>query len=114
MLTDLSPREAAKFGAFADPRRREILASLAGGARSVAEIAREMPVSRPAVSQHLKVLMDAGLVKQRVVGTRHLYRLDPAGVGVIRDYLDSMWRLALDNFKSEAERAYRESKDQKS
>ena len=112
MLTIDSSTQASKFSALADPRRREIFESLVGGSRSVADIARGMPVSRPAVSQHLKVLMDAGLVQHRVAGTRHLYRIDPAGLGAIRDYLDAMWRLALVNFKQEAERAYQETKEQ--
>jgi DNA-binding transcriptional ArsR family regulator len=112
MLTIDSSVPASKFSALADPRRREIFESLVGGSRSVADIAREMPVTRPAVSQHLKVLMDAGLVRHRVAGTRHLYRIDPAGVGAIRDYLDALWRLALESFKQEAERAYSETKDQ--
>ncbi len=112
MLTITLDSRARQFSALAEPRRREILEALAEGASSVAEIARKMPVTRPAVSQHLKVLLEAGLVRQRVAGTRHLYRIDPAGVGEVRDYLDSMWREALDSFKQEAERAYRESREQ--
>lgn len=78
---------------------------LAGGPSSVAEVARRLPVSRPAVSQHLRVLKDAGLVTRRAEGTRHLYQLDPRGVAAMRDYLDSLWQTALDQFKSEAERS---------
>jgi DNA-binding transcriptional ArsR family regulator len=86
-----------------DPTRRAIFERLADGPRAVGDIARELPVSRPAVSQHLRVLKDAGLVRDRHVGTRRLYRLDPAGVGAIRAYFEELWTHALDAFKEAAE-----------
>jgi DNA-binding transcriptional ArsR family regulator len=91
------------FDALGDPTRRAIFERLAGGPRAVGEIARELPVSRPAVSQHLKVLKDAGLVAVRADGTRRLYQLDPKGVGALRDYFDAFWSHALAAFKAAAE-----------
>jgi DNA-binding transcriptional ArsR family regulator len=93
----------AGFTALADPTRRAIFERLAGGPRSVGELAAELPVSRPAVSQHLKVLKGAGLVDDRAQGTRRLYRIDPAGVGAMRDYLDGFWDQALTAFKAAAD-----------
>ncbi len=87
------------FSALGDPTRRAIFERLAGGPRSVGELAAELPVSRPAVSQHLKVLKAAGLVSDRAEGTRRLYRVDPGGVGAMRDYLDRFWDQALAAFK---------------
>ena len=86
-----------------DPTRRSIFERLADGPQAVGDIARGLPVSRPAVSQHLRVLKDAGLVRDRQVGTRRLYRLDPAGVGAIRSYFDQLWTHALAAFKDAAE-----------
>ena len=91
------------FSALSDPTRRTIFERLAGGPRSVGELAAELPVSRPAVSQHLKVLKDAGLVSDRAKGTRRLYRVDPGGVGAMRDYLDRFWDQALTAFKAAVE-----------
>jgi DNA-binding transcriptional ArsR family regulator len=71
---------------------------------AVGELARELPVSRPAVSQHLRVLKEAGLVADEATGTRRLYRVDPAGVLALRRYVDSFWDLALHEFKAAAER----------
>ena len=96
------------IAALGDIRRREIFEILASGPRPVGELARQLPVTRSAVSQHLLVLQKAGLVTHRVAGTRHLYQLDPQGIAGIREYLDSMWQKALDNFKAEAERAFAE------
>jgi DNA-binding transcriptional ArsR family regulator len=81
--------------ALADPTRRSIFELLGGGPRSVVDIARDVPVSRPAVSQHLKVLKDAGLVCVRSAGTRRIYALDPAGVAAARDYFSRFWTSAL-------------------
>jgi len=78
------------------------------GPRAVGEIASELPVSRPAVSQHLRVLKDAGLVTERREGTRRLYRLDPDGLGELRDYFDGFWTEALAGFKAAAERERRD------
>jgi DNA-binding transcriptional ArsR family regulator len=91
------------FEALGDPTRRAIFERLAGGPLAVGEIARGLPVSRPAVSQHLKILREAGLVAVRAQGTRRLYQLDPRGVGALRDYFDAFWSHALVAFKAAAE-----------
>jgi DNA-binding transcriptional ArsR family regulator len=93
--------------ALGDPTRRAIFERLRAEPLSVGEIAVELPVSRPAVSQHLRVLKEAGLVTERRNGTRRLYRLDPDGVGELRDYFDDFWTDALAAFKAEAERERR-------
>jgi DNA-binding transcriptional ArsR family regulator len=90
----------AGFTALGDPTRRGIFERLAQGGRPVGELARELPVSRPAVSQHLKVLKDAGLVIDRRAGSRRIYQLDPEGVGALRAYLDRFWTRALTAFKA--------------
>jgi DNA-binding transcriptional ArsR family regulator len=82
-----------------DPTRRAIIASLAERPRAVGELAAALPISRPAVSQHLKVLKDAGLVAERVAGTRRIYRLNPAGVAAMRDQLDTYWTRALAGYR---------------
>ena len=89
--------------ALGDPTRRKIFEQLRRGPRAVGEIADELPISRPAVSQHLRVLKEAGLVTQRRDGTRRLYRLDPDGLGEVRDYFDDFWSEALAAFKAAAE-----------
>jgi DNA-binding transcriptional ArsR family regulator len=91
------------MSALGDPTRRAIFELLAGGPRAVGEIANDLPVSRPAVSQHLKVLKDAGLVTDRADGDRRLYQLDPSGIGALRAYLDQFWNQALAAFKDAAE-----------
>jgi DNA-binding transcriptional ArsR family regulator len=92
------------FAALADPTRREIFERLARAPRAVGELANELPVSRPAVSQHLKVLKDAGLVVHRTEGTRNVYEIDPNGLGELRAWLDQFWAEALDAFKAEVEK----------
>lgn len=92
------------FLALADPTRRQVFERLAEGPRAVGELAEGLPVSRPAVSQHLKVLKAAGLVTDRADGARRVYRIDPAGLGQMRAWLDRFWDVALDAFKAEAER----------
>jgi DNA-binding transcriptional ArsR family regulator len=89
--------------ALGDPTRRAIFARLAEQPRAVGELARELPVSRPAVSQHLKVLKEAGLVLDRPVGNRRIYQLDPAGLEALRAQLDRFWTKALANYKAVAE-----------
>ncbi len=89
--------------ALGDPTRRAIFERLGEGPRAVGELASELPVSRPAVSQHLKVLKEAGLVVDTKHGTRRLYRLDPAGVGAVRAYFDTFWNQALAAFKTTLE-----------
>ena len=91
------------IAALADPTRREVFERLRGGPRAVGEIAAALPVSRPAVSQHLRVLKEAGLVTERKDGTRRLYRVDPAGIAAIRDYFDDFWNEALAAFQAAAE-----------
>jgi DNA-binding transcriptional ArsR family regulator len=86
------------WGALADGTRRAIVARLAEGPQAVGQLAAELPVSRSAVSQHLKVLKDAGLVSERAAGTRRIYRLNPAAVAALRDQLDTFWQRALDGY----------------
>ena len=90
------------FSALADPTRREIFERLARRPRPVGELAEGLPVSRPAVSQHLRVLRDAGLVIDTRVGSRRLYRVDPDGVAGMRAYLDRFWSDALAAFEDAA------------
>lgn len=96
--------ETDGFAALSDPTRRTIFELVAARPRAVGELANELPVSRPAVSQHLKVLRAAGLVSDQAVGTRRIYRVDPAGVEALRSYLDRFWSQALAAFKAAAER----------
>jgi DNA-binding transcriptional ArsR family regulator len=98
------------IAALADPTRRAVFEQLRGGPRPVGEIAAGLPVSRPAVSQHLRVLKEAGLVTERKDGTRRLYRIDPNGVGAIRDYFDQFWTDALAAFKAAAEAEQKEER----
>jgi DNA-binding transcriptional ArsR family regulator len=93
----------AGLDALGDRTRRAIVQHLADRPRSVRELADELPVSRPAVSQHLKVLKDAGLVAERTSGTRRIYRLNPEGVAALRDQLDTFWNRALDSYAEIAE-----------
>ncbi|WP_280688731.1 metalloregulator ArsR/SmtB family transcription factor [Kitasatospora sp. GAS204B] len=87
------------FDALGDPTRRSIVECLAQRPHAVGELADQLPISRPAVSQHLKVLKDAGLVTDRAVGTRRVYRLNPAGVAALRDQLETFWNRALDGYQ---------------
>ena len=89
--------------ALGDPTRRAIFESLAGGPKPVRVIADALPVSRPAVSQHLKVLKQSGLVADSAVGTRRVYRVAPEGVAAMRQYLDRMWDTALTAFAAAME-----------
>ena len=84
--------------AWGDPTRQVILDRLAAGPRAVGELAADLPVSRPAVSQHLKVLKDVGLVRDERAGTRRVYRVDPQGLAVLRTYLDQLWERSLEAF----------------
>ena len=88
--------------ALGDATRRRIFESLKSGPRSVGELAEGLPVSRPAVSQHLRVLKAAGLVSDRKDGTRRVYRIEPEGVARVRDYFDGFWSEALDRFGAAA------------
>jgi DNA-binding transcriptional ArsR family regulator len=93
----------AALTALADPTRRAIFERLADRPCAVGELAKELPVSRPAVSQHLKVLLDAGLVSARSEGSRRIYGIDPDGVGALSAYLDRFWNRALAAFKDAVE-----------
>jgi DNA-binding transcriptional ArsR family regulator len=99
----VSTNRAAGLTALGDPTRRAIFERLADRPHAVGELARDLPVSRPAVSQHLKVLKDAGLVVDRAAGNRRIYQLDPDGVGALRAYLDRFWNRALAAFKAAVE-----------
>ena len=94
----------AAFAALADPTRRRVLERLSDRPLAVGEIAAGMPVSRPAVSQHLKVLKEAGLVSDRQDGARRIYAIDPKGLGAMRAWLDQFWEGALVALKAEIER----------
>ena len=96
------------FAALTDPTRRTVFEQLRSGGKPVGEIARGLPVSRPAVSQHLKVLKDAGLVADRSEGTRRIYYIDPKGLGAMRAWLDQFWDAALTAFAAEVERSNKE------
>ena len=92
------------LAALADPTRRRVFERLKKGPRAVSEVARGLPVSRPAVSQHLKALKEAGLVADRPEGTRRVYFIDPHGLGELRRWLDQFWDDALAAFQAEVER----------
>ena len=102
-------RSGEPWSALADGTRRAIIASLAEEPQAVGQLAAGLPVSRSAVSQHLKVLKDAGLVTERVAGTRRIYRLNPAAVAALRDQLDTFWQQALAGYADAAEQAREES-----
>lgn len=115
-MTNISAARAtdpfdAQFNALGDPTRRQIFERLAAGPQPVGQLAAGLPVSRPAVSQHLKALKDAGLVTDQAEGTRRIYRIDPNGLGAIRAWLDRFWVDALDAFKDEVERSDQEIKE---
>ena len=102
-------RASDGWSALADGTRRAIVSRLADGPQAVGALAAELPVSRSAVSQHLKVLKDAGLVSERAVGTRRVYRLNPTAVAALRDQLDTFWQRALASYADVAEQATEES-----
>jgi DNA-binding transcriptional ArsR family regulator len=99
--------------ALADPTRRAVFERLRAGPVSVTDIAADLPVSRPAVSQHLKVLKEAGLVRDEAVGTRRLYEVDASGIEELREWLDTFWDDALEAFKAEAERSAKSKRRKK-
>jgi DNA-binding transcriptional ArsR family regulator len=92
------------WAVVADRTRRAIVTELAAGERTVGELTDALPVSQPAVSQHLKVLKQSGIVTDRAEGTRRVYRLDEHGVAALRDQLDTFWRRTLANFEDQMER----------
>ena len=91
------------LAALGDPTRRTIFERLSRGPSAVGDLAANLPVTRPAVSQHLRVLKEAGLVTETAHGTRRIYRVDPRGIGAMRDWLDAHWLSALDGFKAFAD-----------
>ena len=93
------------LAALADPTRRRVFEKLSSGPKAVGAIARGLPVSRPAVSQHLRVLKEAGLVADRPDGARRLYSIDPRGLGALRKWLDQFWDTALQAYAEEVTRA---------
>jgi DNA-binding transcriptional ArsR family regulator len=96
------------LGALADPTRRRVFERLLSGPLAVNEIATGMPVTRPAVSQHLRVLRSAGLVTARSEGTRRVYAVSPQGIGALRTWMDEYWGRALEGFRAAAEAAAEE------
>ncbi len=103
-------RDGDVWAALGDGTRRAIVLLLAAGPLSVGDLAAQLPVTRPAVSQHLKVLKDAGLVREQVMGTRRIYRLDAAGVAALREQLDDFWDRALSGFRNMVEGSRRRKK----
>ena len=98
-----------RWDALADGTRRSIVAALSQGPRAVGELAEDLPVSRSAVSQHLKVLKDTGLVTERAAGTRRIYRLNPIALAAMRDQLDTYWRRALGGYADAVQEATEEN-----
>jgi DNA-binding transcriptional ArsR family regulator len=101
------------LAALADPTRRKVFERLKSGPKPVGKIARGLPVSRPAVSQHLKVLKEAGLVTDRPEGTRRVYHIDPQGLGALRAWLDRFWDDALTAFQAQVETEARDREETK-
>ena len=95
--------DSAPLAALGDPTRREIFERIADHPQSVGELAHELPVSRPAVSQHLRVLKDAGLVVDRQEGTRRIYAIDPNGLALLRAYVEAFWQSALMRYAQAAD-----------
>ena len=108
MKAALAQANARRFAALGDPTRLQVFALISRAPLSVAEVAAQLPVSRPAVSQHLKVLADAGLVQLESIGTRNHYRPDTDSVASLRDFIDSLWDVGLARFKLQAEKVARE------
>jgi DNA-binding transcriptional ArsR family regulator len=107
-------RPEDRWAALGDPTRQAIVAVLSEGPLAVGELAAQLPVSRPAVSQALKVLKDAGLVSERPAGTRRIYRLDPTAVAALRDQLDTYWNRALANYGEVVEETAPETREERS
>jgi DNA-binding transcriptional ArsR family regulator len=109
----MAPTASQKIAALGDSMRREIFEMLAANPAAVGEIARRLPVTRSAVSQHLRVLKEAGLVDHQTFGTRNVYRVSLAGVASLRDYFDALWERALNDYKAVAEDLYRKNRKEK-
>src|SRR5215208_6883197 len=99
------------LSALADPTRRQVFERLKDGPKSVGVLAKHVPVSRPAVSQHLKVLREAGLVTERAEGPRHVYSIDLKGLAALRAWLDQFWEQALVSFAAEVDRETNQEKE---
>ena len=99
----MTTNASAALSALGDPTRRAIFERLASGPRAVGQLAAGLPVTRPAVSQHLRVLKAAGLVHDEAVGTRRIYAVDPNGIAALRTYLDGFWERSLERFRQAAE-----------
>ena len=104
---------AKALDCLGDPTRRRVFERLRAGPLSVGEVARDMPVSRPAVSQHLALLREAGLVIDRPVGTRRVYTIDPRGLSAVRAWLDQFWDEMLASFQAEVDRRVQAEKEAK-
>jgi DNA-binding transcriptional ArsR family regulator len=109
----VTPTASQKIAALGDSRRREIFEILAANPFAVGDIARRLPVTRSAVSQHLRVLKEAGLVERKTFGTRNVYHVSLAGVASLRDYFDALWERALNDYKAVAEDLYRKKTKEK-
>src|SRR5215469_14471038 len=109
----MSPATSQKIAALGDSMRREIFEMLVANPSAVGDIARRLPVTRSAVSQHLRVLKEAGLVDHRTFGTRNVYHVSLAGVASLRDYFDALWEKALRDYKAVAEDLYRKKRKEK-
>jgi DNA-binding transcriptional ArsR family regulator len=101
------------IGALGDPTRRAVFERLGSGPQAVSELAAGLPVSRPAVSQHLRVLREAGLVTEHREGTKRIYALAPRGVADLRSYFDRFWTQALDSFQAAAEAKHGKAQEAK-
>lgn len=99
-----------QLDAFADPTRRAIMEKLLHGPKPVGELARTFPISRPAISQHLRILKEANLVSDQAVGNRRLYQLNPEGFDLLRDYFDRFWSRTLQAFRTNLEQSGKGSK----
>jgi DNA-binding transcriptional ArsR family regulator len=97
--------QSSAWSVLGDDSRRTIFTRLAEQPQAVGELAERLPISRPAVSQHLKVLKEAGLIEDQVVGRRRIYRLNPAGVSALRDQLDTFWDRALSGYQNAVEQS---------
>src|SRR5215470_10775901 len=103
----MAPTASQRIAALGDPMRWEIFEMLAAKPSAVGDVARRLPVTRSAVSQHLRVLKEAGLVEHQTFGTRNVYNVSLAGVASLRDYFDALWERALSDYKAVAEDLYR-------
>jgi DNA-binding transcriptional ArsR family regulator len=109
----MTPATSQKIAALGDSMRREIFEMLVTNPSAVGDIARRLPVTRSAVSQHLRVLKEAGLIDHRAFGTRNVYHVSLAGVASLRDYFDALWERALSDYKAVAEELYEKKRKEK-